>query len=189
AHRDAQCLDGLGDARLARNLNRQAFHCQYGVVGEAGMNDLGHCATLTETGRARSLRMRGSKASCTASAKILADSTSASKNTKAPSRFHQIIGSRDISRRAESIMVPNDGVLGSTPIPRYDSTASYSTSPENSSTSVISTICITLGSKCLRMIRQCPTPKARAACTYSSSLSLSVSARQSPHRPAQTVSP
>ncbi|CFO08639.1 Uncharacterised protein [Bordetella pertussis] len=42
----------------------------------------------------------------------------------AASRFHQIMGSRDISRRALSIIEPKEFMLGSTPMPRYNSTAS-----------------------------------------------------------------
>ncbi|CFU11655.1 Uncharacterised protein [Bordetella pertussis] len=50
-------------------------------------------------------------------------------------------------------------------------------------------MCMTLGSRWRVMMRQCDTPKARAACTYSSSRSLRVSARSSRHRPAQPVRP
>ncbi|MNT98647.1 hypothetical protein D3C72_2412820 [compost metagenome] len=63
-------------------------------------------------------RVRGSNASRTASANRLAASTSASMKMKAVIRFHQIMGSRDISRRAPSIMEPKEFMLGSTPMPR-----------------------------------------------------------------------
>ena len=50
----------------------------------------------------------------------------------------------------------------------YKRQASYSTSPENSSTTVISTRCATLGSRWRVMMRQCDTPKARACLLYTS---------------------
>ena len=68
--------------------------------------------------------VRGSNASRTASENRLADNTKANMKRNAVSKFHQIIGSRDISRRAFSIIDPNEFILGSTPIPKYDKTAS-----------------------------------------------------------------
>src|SRR5690606_28616542 len=70
------------------------------------------------TRKALKRRVRGSNAVCTASAKMFADRTKPSSITKAPARPHQMIGSRDSSLRAASIMRPKDGMLGSTPIPR-----------------------------------------------------------------------
>ena len=66
-------------------------------------------------------------------------------NANAAASVHQTIGSRAISRRAALIIVPKLFVDGSTPTPTYDSTASASTSPLKSITSVISTMCITFG--------------------------------------------
>ena len=78
---------------------------------------------------------------------------------------HHTTGSRDISLRALLIIVPKLLVVGSTPTPTYDSTASYSTRPEKSSTATISTMCVTFGSTWRRMMPAFDTPKARAACT------------------------
>src|SRR5690606_32438785 len=72
----------------------------------------------------RKRRARGSNASRTASANRFAASTSASRKMNAVSRFHHTMGSRDISTRARSIIEPKEFMLGSTPMPRYDSTAS-----------------------------------------------------------------
>ena len=110
-------------------------------------------------------------------------------NVKAVARFHHTSGSRDISLRARLIIEPNDDEFGSTPTPTYDSTASYRTSAEKSSTATISTRCITFGRMWRRMIRQWLTPNACAACTYSSSASFSVSARSSRHSVDQPVTP
>ncbi len=107
----------------------------------------------------------------------------------AVARFHHTAGSRDISLRARLIIEPKLDELGSTPTPTYDSTASYSTSAEKSSTATISTRCITLGRMCRRMMRQWLTPNACAACTYSSSPTFSVSARSSRHSVDQPVMP
>ncbi len=66
----------------------------------------------------RNILERGSNASRTASANKLAANTKASIKINAASRFHQIIGSRDISKRDFSIIEPKEFILGSTPIPR-----------------------------------------------------------------------
>ena len=56
-------------------------------------------------------------------------------------------------------------------------------------TSAISTMCIRLGRMWRRRMAGVPTPKARAACTYSSSRSLRVSPRKSRASPVQLVMP
>jgi hypothetical protein len=61
--------------------------------------------------------MRGSKASLTASANRLAESTSSSMKLKAAVSDHHTTGSRAISSRALLIMVPKLMVEGSTPTP------------------------------------------------------------------------
>ncbi len=68
--------------------------------------------------------------------------------TNAVARFHHTIGSRAISERARFSIVPKLDIEGSTPTPTYDSTASYSTICENSSTSVMITMCMTFGMMC-----------------------------------------
>ena len=80
---------------------------------------------LERRGRAPNLKrfglnalVLGSNASRTASENKLADNTKASMNKKAVNKFHQIIGSRDISRRAFSIIDPKEFMLGSTPMPK-----------------------------------------------------------------------
>ena len=110
-------------------------------------------------------------------------------NVKAAANGHHTTGSRLISLRAKLIMPPKLFIDGSTPTPTYDSTASYRISAENSSTVTISIRWATFGNTWRRMMRPWPTPKACAACTYSSSRSFSVSARSSRHSPAQPVSP
>ena len=74
--------------------------------------------------RTRNARARGSKASLTALAKNCIDSTSVTMKPNAVARVHQTTGSRDISLRALLIIVPKLFVLGSTPTPTYESTAS-----------------------------------------------------------------
>src|SRR5690606_32683951 len=112
---DAEVVDGQHRVAPRRAARRRCFVCL--AHGEAP------CVPAAPSGsgrlsRGRKRRVRGSKAAWTASAKMLADSTRASMNRKAASRFHQIMGSRDISMREESIMVPKEGVAGSTPMPR-----------------------------------------------------------------------
>ena len=96
-----------------------------GVEGVVTASDAVAAPELERSARAPSLKrlglktlVRGSKASRTASENKLADSTKVNINRKAVSKLHQIIGSRDISRRAFSIIEPNEFMLGSTPIPK-----------------------------------------------------------------------
>src|SRR5690606_35357414 len=122
----------------------------------------GTCASVRRPRRGRKRRVRGSNAACTASANTLADNTSTIRKIKAPNRFHQIMGSRDISSRAASIMVPKECILGSTPMPRYESTATHDTKRGNSSTMAVSAPCSTSATSSRRPLPQCPTPDARA---------------------------
>ena len=81
---------------------------------------------------------------------------------EAAPRFHQMAGSRDSSSRAWSIIWPQEPSM---PMPSQARMASESTSTEKSSTKVITTRCMRLGSTCRQMMRGSDTPRARAACT------------------------
>src|SRR5690606_19839957 len=107
------------DARFARDLYREIFNPE-DRVGSIRAHMCRHCGTFaTESSLAfaetvprlrfmrfmgRKRRLHGSKAFWTASANTFADSTNASRNTNAPKRFHQTMGSRDISSLAASII-------------------------------------------------------------------------------------
>src|SRR5262249_38721833 len=132
---------------------------------------------------------RGSKPSRTASASRFAASTSTNMKTNAAASDHQTIGSRPISRRAALIMVPKLVVAGSTPTPTDESTASASSSPEKSMTSVMMTMWATFGRMWRPRMRVSETPKACAAWMYSSCESLSDSPRSRRASPVQLVRP
>ena len=88
-------------------------------------------------------------------------------NTNEAVSDHHTGGSRDISRRALLIMFPQLFMDGSTPMSTYDSTASANTRPLKSSTTVISTMCMTFGRMCRSRMRRSLAPSSCAASTNS----------------------
>ena len=80
----------------------------------------------------------------------LTASTSVNSATEAPARFHQMIGVRESSLRAWSIIWPQ---LPSRPMPSQDRIASDSTSAENVSTKVMTIRWAMLGRMWRRMMR------------------------------------
>ena len=102
---------GMLDALGKLNADQRAVELDPEVV------DVQHAQPLAGLRRGRKVRARGSKASCTPSAKRLAASTSVTMKPKAAAKDHQTTGSRLISARAKLIMPPKLFCEGSTPTP------------------------------------------------------------------------
>ena len=108
---------------------------------------------------------------------------------KAVAKDHQTKGVAANSARAVLIITPKLAVLGSTPTPTYDKTASANTKLENCITVLMSTKCMRLGTMWRHKTRGVETPNARADWMYSSSRNLRVSPRTKRHKPVKEVMP